>query len=46
MYAETEHYFTSNSDYRKCKAEEKVIVRRCDVRHKSGENMDKFFQGK
>lgn len=45
MYAETEHFFTSNSEYRKSYADP-VIVRRCDVRHRSGENMDKFFQGK
>ena len=44
MYAETEHFFTSNGDYRKSRGEA-VIVRNCDVRHKPGESMDKFFQG-
>ena len=33
MYAETEHFFTSNSEYRKSYADQ-VIIRRCDVRHK------------
>ena len=42
MYAGTEHFFTSNSEYRKSYADQ-VIVRRCDVRHRSGENMDKFY---
>ena len=45
MYAHTETYFTQSEDFRRCKSDE-VVIRRCDVRHGQGAQMDAPSQGK
>lgn len=45
MYANTESYFTQSETYKKSKSDD-VVIRKCDVRHSEGANMDKYYQGK
>jgi len=39
MYANTENYFEHNKKFASCKSQD-VIVRKCDIKHKSGDSME------